>query len=68
MPKSKHDRTTVASRRAPGPGESGPRRRARGQVSGISIPGLYRWRLDEAIVDAFLARGPLPVSRSKLGL
>jgi len=30
------------------------RRRARGQVSGISLPGQYRWRLDEATVEAFL--------------
>src|SRR6476659_8546629 len=43
-----------ATRYPPAPGEGMRRRRLRGQVSAISIPGTYRWRLDEAIVEAFL--------------
>jgi len=65
MPQSTQDRAKVAAPRALAPGERGPRRRARGQVSGISIPGPYRWRLDEAIVEGFLAAGPMPPPRSK---
>ena len=65
MPQATQDRAKVAAPRALAPGERGPRRRARGQVSGISIPGPYRWRLDEAIVEGFLAAGPMPPPRSK---
>ena len=65
MPQAKQDRAKFASPRALAPGEGGPRRRARGQVSGISIPGPYRWRLDEAIVEGFLAGGSMSSSRPK---
>jgi hypothetical protein len=64
MPQSPQDRAKIAGPRALASGERGPRRRERGRVSGISIPGPYRWRLDEAIVEGFLAGVTMPPPRS----
>jgi len=54
-----------ATRYRPAPGEGMRRRRLRGQVSGISIPGTYRWRLDEATVEAFLDGESAPPAGSE---
>ena len=43
------------------------RRRARGQVSGIAIPGRYPWRLNEESAEAFLKSGPMATPPSPLG-
>ena len=57
----------IATRNPPAPRENLRRRRMRGQVSGISIPGTFRWRFDEATVEAFLSGEFAPPAVLKCG-
>ena len=68
MSQYKQDHTKGAFPDAPALSETGRRRWARGHVSGIAIPGTYRWRLNEASDEAFLSSGPMPPSPSSPSL
>jgi len=57
----------TATGNPPAPRQRMRRRRMRGQVSGISMPGTYRWRLDEATVEAFLSGESAPPAVPKCG-